>query len=89
LVSREPSYLNSATDDAMRFYGRERNLMKNHTDVLNAKEAAAYLKAHVETIRRMARRVEIPAFKVGKDWRFHRGALLRWIEGHNPKPSGA
>jgi excisionase family DNA binding protein len=63
--------------------------MKNDTDVLNAKEAAAYLKAHVETIRRMARRGEIPAFKVGKDWRFHQEALLRWIDGQNPKLSGS
>ncbi|MBI4776937.1 MAG: helix-turn-helix domain-containing protein [Deltaproteobacteria bacterium] len=47
-------------------------------DVLNAKEAADLLRAHVETIRRMARRGDIPAFKMGKDWRFHRQALLRW-----------
>ena len=39
------------------------------SDVLNAKEAATYLKAHVETVRRMARRGDIPAFKVGKNWR--------------------
>ncbi len=31
-------------------------MMKNDSDVLNAKEAAEYLKAHVETVRRMARR---------------------------------
>ena len=47
-------------------------------NVLNTREAATYLNAHVETIRRMARRGDIPAFKVGKDWRFHKNALLRW-----------
>jgi excisionase family DNA binding protein len=56
-------------------------IRKNDTDVLNAKEAADYLKAHVETLRRMARRGKIPAFKVGKNWRFHRDALRRWSEG--------
>jgi excisionase family DNA binding protein len=60
--------------------------VKNYnSDVLNAKEAAAFLKAHVETIRRLARRGEIPAFKVGKDWRFHQDALRRWSEEQNPR----
>jgi excisionase family DNA binding protein len=54
--------------------------MKSESGVLNAKEAAEYLKAHVETVRRMARRGEIPAFKLGKDWRFHLDALRRWSE---------
>jgi len=62
--------------------------MKNDSDVLNAKEAAEYLKAHVETIRRMARRGEIPAFKVGKDWRFHRKALRQWSEGRHYNSNG-
>lgn len=49
-------------------------------DVLNAQEAAKLLGAHVETIRRMARKGKIPAFKVGKDWRFRQAALLNWSE---------
>lgn len=51
-------------------------------DVLNASEAAAYLSAHVETLRRLARRGEIPSFKVGKDWRFSRAAIRQWSEEH-------
>jgi excisionase family DNA binding protein len=58
--------------------------MKTETDVINAREAAVFLKAHVETIRRMARRGEIPAFKVGKDWRFHKNALQIWSDGQHP-----
>jgi len=54
--------------------------MKDESGVLNAKEAAEYLKVHVETVRRMARREEIPAFKVGKDWRFQKEALKKWTE---------
>lgn len=49
-------------------------------DVLNAQAAAEMLGAHVETIRRLARRGAIPAFKVGKDWRFRKTALLEWSE---------
>jgi excisionase family DNA binding protein len=52
--------------------------------VINAREAAVFLKAHVETIRRMARRGEIPAFKVGRDWRFHKNALQTWSDGQRP-----
>src|SRR5512133_3899518 len=48
--------------------------------VMDAIEAAALLSAHVETVRRLARRGDIPSFKVGKDWRFKREALLRWSE---------
>ncbi len=47
---------------------------------MSAREAADFLKAHVETVRRLARRGAIPAFKVGKDWRFRRAALQRWTE---------
>jgi two-component system CheB/CheR fusion protein len=49
-------------------------------EVLDAHEAATLLSAHVETVRRLARRGDIPSFKVGKDWRFKREALVRWAE---------
>jgi excisionase family DNA binding protein len=65
--------------------------MKKKNDanqVLNAKEAAAFLRSHVETIRRLARRGEIPAFKVGRDWRFNLEALRGWWEKQNPSLSG-
>ena len=50
------------------------------TEILSTKETAAYLKVHVETIRRLARDGGIPAFKTGKDWRFDKEVLRRWIE---------
>ena len=55
-------------------------MMVERNGALNAKEAAAFLGGHVETIRRLARRGDIPAYKIGKDWRFRREALLRWAE---------
>ena len=57
--------------------------MRNSGDVLTTREAADLLRAHVETVRRLARREEIPAYKIGKDWRFRRDALLRWAETHH------
>jgi excisionase family DNA binding protein len=47
-------------------------------DVLTTLEAAAMLGAHIETVRRLARKGAIPAFKVGKDWRFSSQALRQW-----------
>jgi excisionase family DNA binding protein len=54
--------------------------MPGNQESLNITEAAAFLGAHEQTVRRLARRGGIPAFKVGKDWRFRKEALLRWSE---------
>jgi excisionase family DNA binding protein len=53
--------------------------------VLDAKQAAELLGAHVETVRRMARRGDIPSYKMGKDWRFKREELMRWVETHHAR----
>lgn len=52
-------------------------------DILNTKQAASLLGAHVETIRRMARKGEIPTFKIGTDWRYSKKALLQWAQTHH------
>ena len=49
-------------------------------DVLNVQEAAQLLGVHIETIRRLARNGEIPAFKVGRGWRIRMDALLKWAD---------
>jgi excisionase family DNA binding protein len=54
--------------------------MKKNDDVLNTREAADFLGAHVETVRRLSRKGQIPSFKVGKDWRFRKEALISWAE---------
>jgi excisionase family DNA binding protein len=58
--------------------------------ILNIRDAAAFLGVHEETVRRLARRAVLPSFKVGRDWRFRRDALLRWSEkqaGSSGQPS--
>ena len=50
------------------------------TDVFGIREAAAFLGVHEQTVRRLSRRGAIPCFKVVRDWRFRREALLRWSE---------
>lgn len=59
----------------------------NHP-ILNTQEAAELLGVHVETIRRMARKGELPSFKMGKDWRYQKDALMNWMEtASQHKPS--
>jgi excisionase family DNA binding protein len=48
-------------------------------DILNAKEVAQYLHLHLLTVHKLAREGKLPAFKVGKDWRFRRSALEEWM----------
>ena len=51
--------------------------------MFKVQEVADYLCVHAETIRRMARRGDIPSFKVGRDWRISESALKRWEETHH------
>ena len=50
------------------------------SEVLTAKEAAAYLKLSVETVKAKARAGQMPAAKIGREWRFSQRQLLAWIE---------
>jgi excisionase family DNA binding protein len=46
--------------------------------VLTLEEVANYLRVHPSTIYRMLKRQEIPAFKVGSDWRFNLQSIDQW-----------
>jgi excisionase family DNA binding protein len=48
--------------------------------VMSVEEVAEYLSLHPLTVRRLARDGEIPAFKVGRQWRVKRALLDAWIE---------
>ena len=47
--------------------------------VMTLEEAAEFLRVHPSTIYRLLKRHEIPAFKMGSDWRFNQESLERWI----------
>ena len=42
-------------------------------------EAAHYLKRHPEVLRRKSAARQVPAFKLGRDWRFRKEQLDEWI----------
>ena len=48
-------------------------------DVLNLAEAARFLKLPVKTVERLATEEELPGRKIGKEWRFLRVAIERWL----------
>jgi len=54
--------------------------MSTEREFLNIFEAAAQLGVHVQTLRKMARQRKIPSFKVGRDWKFRKEALIRWAD---------
>jgi excisionase family DNA binding protein len=48
-------------------------------ETLTPIEAGLYLNLHVRTISRLAKKGLIPALKVGRRWRFKKGALEEWL----------
>ena len=46
--------------------------------IMTVKELADYLKVHASTVYRQLKRGQLPAFKVGSDWRFNVEAIDRW-----------
>jgi excisionase family DNA binding protein len=54
-------------------------------DMMTIAEVAKYLKLHELTVRRLAREGELPAFKVGRQWRIKRDLLETWIADRSGK----
>ncbi|QIJ72140.1 helix-turn-helix domain-containing protein [Thermosulfuriphilus ammonigenes] len=48
--------------------------------LMTVKEVAEYLRLDEHTVYRMARKGEIPAFKIAGQWRFKKELLEKWIE---------
>ncbi len=46
--------------------------------ILTVEDVAEYLRVHPSTIYRLVKRKQLPAFKVGSDWRFNRESIDRW-----------
>jgi excisionase family DNA binding protein len=53
----------------------------NNTDILTVKETAEFLRVPRSTVYKLAQGGLMPAQKVGRHWRFHRPAIIRWIAG--------
>lgn len=49
-------------------------------DVLTIEELAGYLKISKSSLYKIVREGKIPAQKVGRHWRFRKGAIDHWLE---------
>ncbi len=49
-------------------------------EILTIHELSAYLKPNEKTAYRLAAKREIPGFKVGGSWRFHRADIVAWTQ---------
>jgi excisionase family DNA binding protein len=48
---------------------------------LTTHETAELLQVSRRTMERMINRKDLPAFKIGSQWRVHETALATWLEG--------
>jgi excisionase family DNA binding protein len=58
--------------------------------VLTVQEVSSYLRVHPSTIYRMLKKNQLPAFRVGSDWRFTVEAIDKWratVETGMPLPA--
>lgn len=64
--------------------------MATMTDLLTTKQVQALLKVDRTTIYRMVEGRELPAVRVGKQWRFERAQVERWLQLHHrpARPAG-
>lgn len=47
--------------------------------VMTVKEVADYLQVHPSTVYKLLRQNQVPAFRIGSDWRFNKERLDQWM----------
>jgi excisionase family DNA binding protein len=48
------------------------------SQVMTVREVSEYLRVHPSTIYKLVRHGELPAFRIGSDWRFNIEEIDRW-----------
>jgi excisionase family DNA binding protein len=49
--------------------------------IMTIEEVAKYLRLHKSTVYRMVRDGQIPASKIGNQWRFRKDVIDTWLSG--------
>jgi excisionase family DNA binding protein len=49
-------------------------------EILTIEEVAAYLRLKPQTIYKWAQEKRIPAAKIGREWRFRKSVIDRWLD---------
>lgn len=53
----------------------------NLADVVTPKQLANYLQISEMTVKRALKSGRLVGFKVGRDWRIEKTAVIKWLEG--------
>ena len=64
-----------------------RNKVAAVGEVMTVKDLSDYLQCNQSTIYRLLKRGELPAFKVGSDWRFMTEEIRTWCKRKMARPS--
>jgi excisionase family DNA binding protein len=59
---------------------------EDKSELMTVEETCRYLKVTPRTLYRYLRGHQIPAFKLGKEWRFVRSDLEQWIRNRTQGP---
>ncbi|HCG99088.1 MAG: hypothetical protein A2074_02395 [Candidatus Aquicultor primus] len=54
-------------------------MKKSITDIMTAKQLAEYLQMSQITVCRLAREKKLPGLKIGKEWRFPKALIDKYI----------
>jgi excisionase family DNA binding protein len=60
--------------------------LSDKAPVLTVRDLSTYLRVHPSTVYRLLRTGQLPAFKVGSDWRFNIEEIDRWRVEREMKP---
>ena len=55
---------------------------KQHDEIMTIEQLAEYLKISTSTLYKQLQNGKLPGQKVGKRWRFHKGAIDDWLRQH-------
>ena len=58
-------------------------------EILNKNELAALLRVEIKTINYLLYSRQLPRFKVGREYRFMKTDILRWIKGRSEGNPGS
>jgi excisionase family DNA binding protein len=51
----------------------------NSREIMNIEEAAALLGVSIKTFNKVLHSQDLPARKIGREWKFSRHALIEWV----------
>jgi excisionase family DNA binding protein len=70
------------------FQQRERILhaLESGDEVLSMKVICDLLRVHPHTLYKMIKKGKMPSFRIGTDWRFYKGQIVRWMAENRLSP---